>query len=339
MSERNKSIDIARGICICCMVIIHGCSWWGQHPEINMFTGAWFLVFFFFCSGLVDERRHNISATIRKSFINLEIPYLLSTVTYVIYVSCTKNSIVASNLNEMIKIALGSIFYGFSGPVNNPYPFKVSNIGMGPIWFFQCMFVTKIVNRIIPNSRKWMPIRFLIAALAWVSMRYFTLPMAIQPAMIGLGFVSLGILCKSFYRWLDKFVKDCSLSLLIIMSVLSGYVLYVVVTHVPYQWMNLGQNVYHPQSLLSTIIGFTFLLLTSQLLQRLYLLDDAFSYIGKKSMIILIMHNLDILILRDWGHANNWSFVLFSPVIYLIILHCVDRMIHQCPEFSKKLKN
>ena len=74
-------------------------------------------------------------------------------------------------------------------------------------------------------------------------------------------------------------------------------------------------------------------------MQRLYLLDDAFSYIGKKSMIILIMHNLDILILRDWGHANNWSFVLFSPVIYLIILHCVDRMIHQCPEFSKKLKN
>lgn len=339
MSERNKTIDIARGICICCMIVIHGCSWWGQHTEINTFTGSWFLVFFFFCSGLVDERRHNIWKTIKKSFLKLEIPYLLCTATYVIYGSCIKKFIVASNHKELIKVTLGSVFYGFSGPVNNTYPFTVSNFGVGPIWFFQCMFITKIINRLIPSTKKWMPIRFLIAALSCVSMRYFTLPMAIQPAMIGLGFVSLGILCKSFYSWLDKFTNDCSLSFLVIMAALSGYVLYIVVTHVPYQWLNLGQNVYNPQSFLSTVIGFIFLLFTSQLLKRLYLLDDAFSYIGMNSMIILIMHNLDILMLRNWRHANNWSFVLLSPIIYPIILHCVDRMIHKCPEFSKKLKH
>lgn len=53
MRQRNRNLDIAKGICMICMILVHMFSWWGNaYPNFNKYTGVFFLVFFFFASGV-----------------------------------------------------------------------------------------------------------------------------------------------------------------------------------------------------------------------------------------------------------------------------------------------
>lgn len=48
MLQRNRTLDIAKGICLICMILGHTFSWWNNaYPEFNMWVGPFFLVFFF----------------------------------------------------------------------------------------------------------------------------------------------------------------------------------------------------------------------------------------------------------------------------------------------------
>ena len=58
------------------------------------------------------------------------------------------------------------------------------------------------------------------------------------------------------------------------------------------------------------------LILGSVLLEKVKWVEQLISFIGLNSMIVLIIHSVDIDILRDWSQVS-WPFVLVTFIVYV----------------------
>lgn len=78
MSSRDRELwlDIARGICIICMITVHAFDWSKCNYWFSEITGTWFLVFFFFSSGLCFKEKSSFKTYVLHQLKKLIIPYL-----------------------------------------------------------------------------------------------------------------------------------------------------------------------------------------------------------------------------------------------------------------------
>ena len=90
------------------------------------------------------------------------------------------------------------------------------------------------------------------------------------------------------------------------------------------QIVNLGGNRYYLCSLFGTFSGFLFLILLAVLIERTAILDDFLSYCGKESLLIVIFHNIDILIARNWSMRDN-SFLFGTYLLYPFLAYILKR--------------
>lgn len=91
--------------------------------------------------------------------------------------------------------------------------------------------------------------------------------------------------------------------------------------HLPYQWFNLGGNLYHFQSLPGTFTGFAVTLLAAVLIKNIPVLGNVMAYLGANSMVILVVHSLDITTLRSWAGwgGMSWSGIALTIVLYMAV--------------------
>ena len=99
-------------------------------------------------------------------------------------------------------------------------------------------------------------------------------------------------------------------------AVLTMYVMEI--RHLPFQWFNLGGNSYNFQSLLGSFTGFALVLLVSVLIIKIPVLRDVLGFIGQNSMVVLVLHSLDITTFRNWG-ARSWLFIITTLIYYTLI--------------------
>lgn len=102
----------------------------------------------------------------------------------------------------------------------------------------------------------------------------------------------------------------------------------LIIKNVPYQWMNLGGNVYYMQSLLSTFLGVLMMTLCAVIIERTQILDEFIEEYGKESMTILVLHGLDILMLRNWA-MRDWAFVGVTILGYSFLVYLKKRVYQQ----------
>ena len=68
-----------------CMILVHMFSWWGNaYPNFNKYTGVFFLVFFFFASGVCFKAVPWKDYVIKR-FKRLLLPYYIYCVIYAAY--------------------------------------------------------------------------------------------------------------------------------------------------------------------------------------------------------------------------------------------------------------
>lgn len=210
--------------------------------------------------------------------------------------------------------------------------FHVTTFGIGPAWFIMCIFITNMLYLLIYKwNWKWkFSISFIGVCITVISQHYILLPFNLQDAVIGCFFMALGEGMKeSFKRYSDFFKREKIWK--IIVSFVGLTTMYVFVVKLPYQWMNLGGNIYHILSLPSTLIGFLILIAVAAIIERTYILDEIFEEYGRSSMFILIMHSADILMIRDWW-MRDWAFLASTLMGYLFVIYLVNRCKNVCKQ-------
>ena len=323
MNKPNKSriiwLDIARGICIICMIMVHAFEWSRRAYWFTTATGYWFLVFFFLCSGICFSNKHSLKDYIVVKFKKLYLPYLLVTTTYLLYRVQTGLWWDYSNASK-VKSLLTTIMYSLSIDIQFDTTSQLSTIGVGPIWFLPCLFVAGILYKLLYNAKGKLPICIALACIAAYSQKHITLPFLLQDACIGCMFIAIGDSLKEyifkFINWLNKL----HVIVITILCTLSFILYYFIVTHLPYQIINLGGNTYSICSLISSLLGFLFLIILSIIVEKTRILDEFLAFCGKETLLIVILHTFDILILRNWSMRDN-SFLVGTILLYTFTVY------------------
>ena len=336
VKERDKVIDIARGVCIIFMILTHVSGWWGKYQQFSKYTGVFFLVFFFFCSGLFYREPADKGRYVMQRFSRLEIPYII--VCLMVLVKRYYSGI------RSIPSLVYSFFYALPAGFESPYLLVgEKTTGIGPAWFLNCLFVSSCMyqalgfslrgfarQRIIEGSEvqkeqttvnskalfvfKTILIVFL-AIIASISQKYVVMPLNIQNGLVGVLFLHFGVLAAPYVNRLIAWAKKNMLKAAVVFIVILA-VYYLDINYVPYQWLDLGSNKYNPQSLIGTGLGFLLLMMGSVLLEKVKFVGEVIAFIGQNSMIVLLIHAVDIDILRDWSRVS-WLFVIATFVIYV----------------------
>lgn len=324
MKQRNRCLDIAKGICIVCMIIVHIFGWWDNaFPAFNALTGTFFLVFFFVASGMcfhVKTKKEYVCRRVKR----LLIPYIIWCMVYSVYRWKTGCFGGMDRIDKILTVLVSTITALPVGYANVDI-FHVSTFGVGPAWFICCIFVTNLLYLMIYKLEpRWkLPVCFIGVCMAVISQHYILLPFNLQDAVIGCFFMALGDSARGvFEKWSNFFKKENYWKISAISVGL--FIIYFFVVKLPYQWMNLGGNIYHILSLPSTIIGFLILIAAAALIERTQILDEIFEEYGRSSMFVLIMHSADILMIRDWW-MRDWNFLMVTLIGYLFVLYLVHR--------------
>ncbi len=333
IKKRDRVIDIARGACIIFMILTHVSAWWGKYQQFSKYTGVFFLVFFFFCSGLFYREPGNKGKYILQRLCRLEIPYIV--------VCCM--TLVKRYYSGIRSIpSLGySFFYALPAEFETPYLLiGEKTTGIGPTWFLNCLFVSscmylalgicfrrleayggkeELERRSISSHTAGKTIKAVtivaLAIIASISQKYVVLPLNIQDGLIGMMFLHFGVLAASYVRKIITWAKMNILKTSVVFIILLA-IYYLDINYVPYQWLDLGLNKYNPQSLIGTSLGFSLLILGSVLLEKIQYIGQLTAFIGLNSMIVLIIHALDINILRNWNQVS-WPFVIATFAVYV----------------------
>ena len=333
IKTRDKVVDIARGVCIIIMILRHAEAWWGKGQQVFKYAGVFFLVFFFFCSGLFYNEPKNKGRYLLKRFYRLEIPYMI--VCLMVLVKRYYSGV------RPVSSVVYSFFYALPAGFESPYLlFGEKTTGIGPAWFLNCLFVSSCIyvgaglclrkityHRVTDSSEKGSDselntetilktiVIVILAVMASISQKYVVLPFNIQDGLIGVMFLHLGVLAAPYVRktiaWARMDILKTSTVFIVLL-----FIYYLDINYVPYQWLDLGRNKYNPQSLLGTCLGFLLLILASVLLEKVKWVGHLIAFIGLNSMIILIIHSVDIIILRDWSQVS-WPFVFATFVVYV----------------------
>ena len=330
---RDNVIDIARGACIIFMILTHVSGWWGKYQQFPKYTGVFFLVFFFFCSGMfyrepADKRRYTW-----KRFTRLEIPYII--VCLMVLVKRYYSGIRSAH------VLINSFFYALPAEFESPYLLiGEMTTGIGPAWFLNCLFVSSCMylalglclrgfarHRMVDGSDDRDTVNcnaeiffktalvIILAIVASMSQKYVVLPFNIQDGLVGVMFLHFGVLSAPYINRLITGAKKNTLKTAVFFIVIL-VIYYLDINYVPYQWLDLGSNKYNPQSLIGTCLGFLLLILGSVLLEKNKYTGNLISFIGQNSMIVLVIHAVDIDILRNWSRVS-WPFVIATFAIYI----------------------
>ena len=199
VKKRDTEVDIAKGICIICMILVH--ATYGIHPKINSYTGVFFLVFFFFSAGFFFKNPTDPVSFITRRLERLEVPYVL--VCIIIFINMYLHGY------RNFPVLVNSLFYALPAEFSSPYMIAgTATIGIGPIWFLNCLFFTSLfylpLLKVEKKSRTLIVIA--LAVIAKISQSYFLLPFTIQDALIGILFLHAGQL---LYPHIQQGLNGC----------------------------------------------------------------------------------------------------------------------------------
>jgi fucose 4-O-acetylase-like acetyltransferase len=318
--KRLYWLDIARGICILCMVTTHYFAWKGGDSVFIGIVGTWFLSFFFFSAGLCFRVKNGFGRFVGGLAAKLLVPYVLVTAGMLAY-RCTLQGLWYEFAPaERLRMGCASLVYALPAAFEDVPLLHTSTVGIGPIWFLPCFFLAEVLYRILSRLRFRLPLACALALAAAWSQTKILLPFTLQDAFIGCAFIALGDFCRPFVlryaEWLGEKKWPWSAAL----TLASYSMLLVGLIFLPGQRMDLGSNYYSPLSLFSSCMGFWFVISAAVLIQRGAVLDAFLAFCGQSSFLILVFHSMDILGLRNWA-GTDATFLVCTLLLYPFLAH------------------
>lgn len=287
MSQRIEFIDLAKGICISLVVLLHVFGELsGDFIQImNLFR----MPLYFVLSGLFFKTYDGLLPFFKKKTNKLLIPFFLT--FFIIVLPST----ILLNIFEGKTTTLYNLFIGGTGKLN---------LGInGAIWFLLCLFAVNIYFYIIFLLTKRNVIGITVLSIIcglsgyYMSCYGYSLPMWMDSALTAMPFFLFGYLLRCYSDVLyGSFSKRNVISALISLLV-------VLIVFMYDQWQGEGLILYGENtfniSLLSLylggIFGTYFVLMIAKYFSHLPIL----SYIGRYSIVVLLTHLLFLFAIRN----------------------------------------
>lgn len=301
--QRNKIIDIAKGIGIMLVVYTHTKCY--AHDAIYIFI----MPLFFALSGYFFNEGRTIKENIKNKFNSLIIPYIF----YFLLVQCLF-ILVHKFFYQDIYFAWGMFF--------KPY------WAVGPMWFFWGLFFTSVFFTLIAKAFKKTYLIILLSLIFsiggyFLSIYKIQIPLYIDSALSMTIFYAFGYLLKK-YNVVEKL--NTKTSIIIGVSSLILYSLAIVFQIVNNTKPNeVPQN--YPLFLLSAMGAIMIFLIVCRYIIRFKFISNLLSFYGKESLIIFVFHvftfylfcllfNLDI---KNLTYLQGFLITIFALIFSMII--------------------
>ncbi|MEA4968638.1 MAG: acyltransferase family protein [Bacteroidaceae bacterium] len=301
--QRNKIIDIAKGIGIMLVVYTHTKCY--AHDAIYIFI----MPLFFALSGYFFNEGRTIKENIKNKFNSLIIPYIF----YFLLVQCLF-ILVHKFFYQDIYFAWGMFF--------KPY------WAVGPMWFFWGLFFTSVFFTLIAKAFKKTYLIILLSLIFsiggyFLSIYKIQIPLYIDSALSMTVFYAFGYLLKK-YNVVEKL--NTKTSIIIGVSSLILYSLAIVFQIVNNTKPNeVPQN--YPLFLLSAMGAIMIFLIVCRYIIRFKFISNLLSFYGKESLIIFVFHvftfyllcllfNLDI---KNLTYLQGFLITIFALILSMII--------------------
>ncbi len=195
VNPRKSYIDVARGICMICIVLGHL-----GNPFINRFVFTFHLPVFFIITGYFFNPEVSFKNLAVKRFRGLIIPYFFACACILVSYFSINTFILHSNLTDVIlsmKRIVISVFWGAGDSWEKPFQIP----GIGAIWFLWATFWACLIFYYllkIPPVKRALIICGLFIFARWSVNHIGFAPLSIQPALSALLFIYVGYLWRCY---------------------------------------------------------------------------------------------------------------------------------------------
>lgn len=320
-ASRLDYMDIAKGIAILAVIVGHV---YAPPTVIGKVIFSFHMPLFFVVSGYFIK-----DYSIKKNFISscrgLLIPYVIGTLIEMVAELCMPNGHGFVGVRQLFLDLIG-------GMCKDSYLFPIFN-GTWMLWFLPSLFVARIIFVLIMHfteklNHGW-AIRMVsfsvLSAIGMLACVYGHLPWGLEIALVTLAFLYCGNLLNKHALFANKFrflIAGICLLIWVVLLCL-GFYIELAAHYWPGFYLALLEGM---------IASFT-VIIFSQLVDKVRFVNNAFKWMGKNSLIILLIHNFDMRYVT-WGKiiSNDIiillcrvSFALCVTGIISLLLYCLKR--------------
>ena len=292
--ERNNTIDIARGIGMLGIVMLH------MQLVITYPFGASAVSLFFLISGYLMKPIANKIAYIKNRLKRLLVPYGF-TALMMLLCGVLGNTIFPTDKSNG-QVALEWIYAAFYG-AGDPYtePFYIKSIG--GIWFLLAtLWAVIFMQWIIEKNRVWQIICVTALFVAGAATaRLLWLPFSIQSGMCSTAYMYVGYLAREGLPWLKKQGK----------VVRGGFLLFCVAACIGFYfffedfWLVHCEFSHGIFDIIGSLgAGVCYLIISAVISRYFRILGKGLAFVGKYSIVILCVHIVELEAF-PWGDIVN----------------------------------
>lgn len=322
--KRDASFDIMKGIGILAVIAGHSA---GQLTFDNALT--WKLIYsfhmpmFFIIAGYFYKKNYNIGQKLKGDFKRLIIPYIITSITFLLYQLLTDESFYSSYKYILIAIIWGS-GESHTSAIWPKMPY------IGAIWFLLALFWCRTFFNLITLhiKRPYLAV-VTIAIMATFTDRYLiNLPLGILPGLSAMSFYLIGYCIHRFK--INKYA---------VIACFTCWIIYLLYSRID---MCNCYYKYYPIDVLGTTFGAYVAYLLSKKISLLPY-SKSIALLGQVSLVVLCFHTLEKNIINYKCVPvieQNWILLFIVRTTLCIFLTIIwYRILHYTKLFSSHLIN
>lgn len=308
-SGRIRSIDIARGIAILCIVLGHN-----GIDSVDRVVFTFHVPIFFLIAGYFFPENKRLAELVRGKVRQLLVPYFVTCLAVILLgtVDGLRKGEAMDRLGQWVLAAV----YGSGAAYSRP----ISLIAIGPIWFLWAMLWACLFMKLAMGMKPWLRVTFILA-LFWAgcaTKAWFWFPLSIQSGACATLYVYLGYQ----FRKTEKLLRQLPGELTMLGLLAAAIIWIAFIRDYQHFWMvnnDYGRGVV---DVIGSLCACAVVFFVSSLLDKWgKRLADPLAYVGKYSLFFLCVHTveLDAFPWRDFA----WKFFRFGPLAdrqYLVII-------------------
>ena len=327
--QRIRSVDIARGIAILCIIAGHM-----GDPTINRVVFTFHVTIFYLITGYFLDTKKGIGDFVRRRAGTLLIPYFFACAV-IIVLGAFLGLVKGHGLKDFLEWTYASV-YGAGDTYTDPFYIR----GIGAIWFLWATFWGSMFLRISLACRKWMQPCIVVSLflLGYYSRSLFWFPLSIQAGMCAMGFMYLGYLFKTCRDRLMRITYPVRVAgLLMAVCVWVSFII-----HFRSFWLvhcDIGRGLI---DIFGTVCACAVVMVLSRLIdRRTKYLAASLAYLGKCSIIVLCVHIVELNLFPWWKFAarvtDKYGLQLIGILCGKFLLDIGLTILISCSPLSKSI--
>ncbi len=294
--DRLKYWDIAKGITILLVVLGHAEN---VNPFIKVAIFSYHMPFFFIANAYFIKN-YNISRCIKKSGKSLLVPYAVTCILSAVLCAIQNNGNIPDYQIFILRIT--DMFAGMSKISGKFTQFQ----SVWLVWFVICLFAARIIYIFLMKFLKdknifiSLAVMLILSFIGMMAAKYYAyMPWSIDVAFAAMPFMWFGNMLNKF-GLIQKFNRKLYIICLVIWIILGilGFEIEMSMRDYP------GYILCIIEAISGSIVCIGVSILIES---KLLVLSTFFAWCGKNSMVILIIHCLEMRFL-------NWNTVIFTNI-------------------------